>query len=994
MSSAGRNNLPKGWTQVKLNASNPRQEGTPDVIYVCDKLQIAQYAVPTATDSSLVHKGNAVAAPTQYTVEPQPPNIPKPWIQMVVVPPLSGVASIVFYNPRDNTTSARPPPRRRVSGPIVRTHTHTHTPSSSESEPLGARADSTVSRKTTVPPLRLDSQPSVTVPPMGMDTDTHAGASGADDTGTSAALPARNSGTSTWVGKAMRRSSSIGAAPTGADESGAAPARKPGTLTRVGKALRRSISKGVPPDSPRKADAGSLDTHTDSPNTSDPLDIESGDEESLYVAVTESSIKSSSDEMKAHPFVASAVNAVVVLAAAPSGSKDACAPEVRALMDQLVAAKVKVFEHAGRLTPQFSCLMPEVLEVCSNVVVACTEDIHARKCQAVTYLAHAKHIKKNVVLAQVDPTVDVAKGQFGLLVSEFKRYDTTQKGDLKKLIAHVVKQQKLHSKTLPKSVSATTMTVAPDQSPGMATLSETAMMLREQDMQRRDDLVDTIVLLYSWGRQGPDGVYKNREKVLELKQELRAKGFKVWIDIDHMKSFTEEAWAAEVVAAIVQCRLVICCVTNTFHVPFSPAHEAFLLAIDCKIPGESIFGIKLSETCDMRCGSFGMYMAQVKYYDFSMAWLDTLDGRAKFNEMYRDICRLKPAIPHLRQSDPDNEDEPDEAEDDLYGDLNHIDDGGKALPQVEAAHGAVMLSYGWGKRVNGEYPNQRKVLTLAQLLQNHGFKVWIDLDHMMGNMDIVMAGAIDKAAAVVAVASQEYTEGVNAQKEWLYANQRKEPMKNLLIVTVSSRPFNVDPLFGVSRRRSSSMSNKVKSLSRWIECGGPDAIIDVSEACGTVHENVLGPGFRQLCAALVAAGVKCKVRKIQTEPSLRELERHASKRGKSVRRPKRPAKQAERPMWFVGMQDREGIYEKMASSVSGDYLVRESKTHPGAYVLMVNVDMTIRERKIARDKGKFYMKIDGESVAFNSMEELIAAVPDAKNVATSTIAQLTVKYDD
>ena len=84
-----------------------------------------------------------------------------------------------------------------------------------------------------------------------------------------------------------------------------------------------------------------------------------------------------------------------------------------------------------------------------------------------------------------------------------------------------------------------------------------------------------------------------------------------------MKSFTEEAWAAEVVAAIVQCRLVICCVTNTFHVPFSPAHEAFLLAIDCKIPGESIFGIKLSETCDMRCGSFGMYMAQVKYVRIS-----------------------------------------------------------------------------------------------------------------------------------------------------------------------------------------------------------------------------------------------------------------------------------------------------------------------------------------------------------------------------------------
>lgn len=95
----------------------------------------------------------------------------------------------------------------------------------------------------------------------------------------------------------------------------------------------------------------------------------------------------------------------------------------------------------------------------------------------------------------------------------------------------------------------------------------------------------------------------------------------------------------------------------------------------------------------------------------------------------------RPSLSCGNPTQADNEDEPDEAEDDLYGDLNHIDDGGKALPQVEAAHGTVMLSYGWGKRVNGEYPNQRKVLTLAQLLQNHGFKVWIDLDHMMGEYE-------------------------------------------------------------------------------------------------------------------------------------------------------------------------------------------------------------------------------------------------------------------
>jgi hypothetical protein len=43
---------------------------------------------------------------------------------------------------------------------------------------------------------------------------------------------------------------------------------------------------------------------------------------------------------------------------------------------------------------------------------------------------------------------------------------------------------------------------------------------------------------------------------------------------------------------------------------------------------------------------------------------------------------------------------------------------------------------------------------------------------------------------------------------------------------------------------------------------------------------------------------------------------------KSVRRHRR---QAERPMWFVGRQDREQLKEAMSKSVPGDYLVRESK---------------------------------------------------------------------
>jgi hypothetical protein len=273
----------------------------------------------------------------------------------------------------------------------------------------------------------------------------------------------------------------------------------------------------------------------------------------------------------------------------------------------------------------------------------------------------------------------------------------------------------------------------------------------------------------------------------------------VWVDIDHMEDFDEKDWAEEMVSAVVQSLLVICCVTNSFHVPSCPVQEAFLLAMDTKVPGESVFGIKLTETCDMRVGAYGLYMDQVKYdslsfsphimctafslppplcpvllpcdtpdmrpafayhltfqakvdancyaksrshqscpvapilstaiplycryYDFSTDWLRTVQGDLKFTEMKRDIRRLKGFHDVSYGEDPDCED--------VYGELGYVEEEGM-LSQIEAAKGAVMLSYGWGKKANGVYPSQCRVLSLSQLLQNHGFRVWLDVDHMMG----------------------------------------------------------------------------------------------------------------------------------------------------------------------------------------------------------------------------------------------------------------------
>jgi hypothetical protein len=250
------------------------------------------------------------------------------------------------------------------------------------------------------------------------------------------------------------------------------------------------------------------------------------DEEDAYIESTDIDMKRSTDSMMSHPFVQSAYGAVVLLMG--SGPRT---PEIDAFVKYLTDHKIRVFE-SGDVPPQFGEFMPVALEVCSSVLVVCTEDIHSKKCQALTYLRHATKVNKDIVLAKLDPAMDLGGGQFGLLVQEFVVYDVTPdagKGDLKKLVAHTAKLQKSSSKTLKKGATLVAPAM-PDRLPSnkkSLTATHMALKMAGKSFDFRDDLAESIVLLYSWGRQSPDGSYKNQTKVLELKNELRANGFKV-----------------------------------------------------------------------------------------------------------------------------------------------------------------------------------------------------------------------------------------------------------------------------------------------------------------------------------------------------------------------------------------------------------------------------------------------------------------------------------
>ena len=55
-------------------------------------------------------------------------------------------------------------------------------------------------------------------------------------------------------------------------------------------------------------------------------------------------------------------------------------------------------------------------------------------------------------------------------------------------------------------------------------------------------------------------------------------------------------------------------------------------------------------------------------------------------------------------------------------------------------------------------------MTLAIVLQEDGYPVWIDREDLTGNTTDAMAQGIDDAAVVIVCMSQKYSESVNCKK--------------------------------------------------------------------------------------------------------------------------------------------------------------------------------------------------------------------------------------
>ena len=86
----------------------------------------------------------------------------------------------------------------------------------------------------------------------------------------------------------------------------------------------------------------------------------------------------------------------------------------------------------------------------------------------------------------------------------------------------------------------------------------------------------------------------------------------------------------------------------------------------------------------------------------------------------------------------------------------------------------IFISYPWANK------NQLVAVAIQQKLESIGYRVWIDLNEMSGDMTQKMIEAINDASLVVALISEEYEKSENCQKEYKFSQRRKKSIEHVV----------------------------------------------------------------------------------------------------------------------------------------------------------------------------------------------------------------------
>ncbi|XP_072049656.1 uncharacterized protein [Amphiura filiformis] len=127
----------------------------------------------------------------------------------------------------------------------------------------------------------------------------------------------------------------------------------------------------------------------------------------------------------------------------------------------------------------------------------------------------------------------------------------------------------------------------------------------------------------------------------------------------------------------------------------------------------------------------------------------------------------------------------------------------------------LMISYQWDA--------QERMLKLRDELTRAGYDVWMDVDHMEGNMDERMAEAVEQASAVLICFSKKYQESANCKKEAQYANILKKhivPLKYEEYMPTSWLGLMINALLYYDVQTEESMMKNLPSIIRAMDKRG------------------------------------------------------------------------------------------------------------------------------------------------------------------------------
>ncbi|KAJ3091014.1 hypothetical protein HK102_001968 [Quaeritorhiza haematococci] len=265
-----------------------------------------------------------------------------------------------------------------------------------------------------------------------------------------------------------------------------------------------------------------------------------------------------------------------------------------------------------------------------------------------------------------------------------------------------------------------------------------------------------VMLSYNWGSQAT---------VIRIRDSLQARGFSVWMDVDLMSGNVYIKMAQ----AVLSSKVIIPCLTLSYEASANCKRELGFAADQVR-NGKKVVPVRLED------GSFTWSALITAGLLYTFIGKPQVEEEAKWDEAIDGLSKeIDSALAELglpRKYKPVQKAEPKADSQTLEKQLELPPAGTASITTVTVTTPVppspskttdkfdVMLSYNWG--------HQPIVLRMRDTLISFGFRVWMDVDLMSGNVYSKMAEAVMGSSVIVTCLTAAYEKSANCQREFQF----------------------------------------------------------------------------------------------------------------------------------------------------------------------------------------------------------------------------------